>query len=234
MGHFPFFMEIEGKKGVIVGGGHVAARKVEKLLPFGPALKVIAPWIGEDIRIQEKLLQQNAAASLLLEERPFQKEDLDGADFVIAAADDETVNGQIAKDCRAEKILVNVVDDREKCTFFFPALVQKGALTVGISTDGKSPVAAAWMRRKIDDVLPEGLGVTIDLLGQIRPLVMERIQEETARKEILERMFLYCLEKEGKASLEELTEFLTPYCAAEENGKDALPGMISAEERNTE
>lgn len=90
------------------------------------------------------------------------------------------------------------------------------------------------MRRKIDDVLPEGLGVTIDLLGQIRPLVMERIQEETARKEILERMFLHCLEKAGKASLEELTEFLTSHCAAEENGKDALPGMISAEERNTE
>lgn len=208
MGYFPFFMEIGGKKGVIVGGGHVAARKVEKLLPFGPALQVIAPQIEEDIRVQEKLLQQNAAASLLLEERVFRKEDLAGADFVISATDDETVNRQIAEYCRAEKILVNVADDREKCTFLFPALVREGALTVGISTDGRSPVTAAWMRKKIADALPEGLGVTIDLLGQIRPLVMERVQEETVRKEILERMFLYCMEKEGKVSMEELIELL--------------------------
>lgn len=201
-------MEIEGKRGVIAGGGKVAARKVEKLLAFGPALTVIAPQIEECMRTQEKLLQENAAASLLFLERDFQIEDLDGADFVIAATDDEDVNGYIADHCKREKIPVNVVDDREKCTFFFPALVKNKALTVGISTDGRSPVAASWVRREIERTLPAGLGGIIDLLGQVRPLVMETVIEEAARKAMMEKLFLYCMEKEGEATLEEVLELI--------------------------
>ena len=210
MGHFPFFMEIGGKKGMVVGGGRVAARKVEKLLPFGPVLTVIAPRIEDCMRTLEKRSreQEHGAASLLFAERVFCLEDLAGADFVIAATDEEALNGRIAEYCQAAHIPVNVVDDREKCTFFFPALVKEGALTVGISTDGKSPVAAAWVRGKIAGALPEGLGDTIDLLGQIRPLVMEQVPQEADRKRILEKLFLYCLEKEGKAALEELAALL--------------------------
>lgn len=210
MGHFPFFMEIEGKKGVIVGGGRVAVRKVEKLLPFGPSLTVIAPRIEEELRIQEKLPEQAAAASLYVEERMVRMEDLAGADFVIAATDEEALNGRIAAYCSARRIPVNVVDDREKCTFFFPALVKDGDLTVGISTDGKSPLAASWVRQRIEDALPEGMGAVIDLLGQMRPLVLERVPQEAARKEILERMFRYCLEKKGRVSPGELAELLPP------------------------
>lgn len=204
MGHFPFFMEIAGKKGVVVGGGKVAARKVEKLLPFGACLTVIAPRIEEEIRVQKELLRQDAAASLLLEERAFREEDLAEADFVIAATDDEELNGRIAAYCKAGRIPVNVVDDREKCTFFFPALVKRGNLTIGISTDGKSPLTAAWTRQEISDILPEWLGGVIDLMGQIRPMVMERVTDEDARKAVLERMFLYCMEREGGATLEEV------------------------------
>ena len=82
------------------------------------------------------------------------------------------------------------------------------SLTVGISTDGKSPAAASWLRGKIAGMLPDGLGDTIDLLGQIRPMVMERVTQESDRKRILEKLFLYCLEKEGKAALEELAALL--------------------------
>ena len=103
--------------GIVVGGGKVAARKVEKLLLFGPALTVVAPVIEECMWIQRELLQKDAAASLLLEERAFVMEDLSGADFVVAATDDTVLNGQIAEYCRTERIPVNVVDDREKCTF---------------------------------------------------------------------------------------------------------------------
>ncbi len=204
MGYFPFFMDIAGKKGVIVGGGKVAARKAEKLVPFGPNLTVVAPRIEECMRRQEKGQQKDGLSSLFFIERAFRREDLDGADFVIAATDDELLNGQISDYCRERKIPVNVVDDREKCTFFFPALIREGSLTVGISTDGKSPVAASWMRKEIADMLPKGLGDIIDLMGQIRPWVMERFVGEAARKEIFKRMFLYCLEKNGKVTAEEL------------------------------
>lgn len=204
MGHFPFFMEIADKNGVIVGGGKVAARKVEKLLPFGPKLTVIAPRMEECLRSQETQPWEEGGAFLMLIERAFRMEDLKGADFVIAATDDEGLNGRISEYCKRERIPVNVVDDKEKCSFYFPALVREGNMTVGISTDGKSPAAAAWMRQEISRFMPHGVGKIIDLMGQIRPLVMELCASESARKEILEKMFQYCMEREGKVTLQEL------------------------------
>lgn len=206
MGYFPFFMEISGKKGVIVGGGRVAARKVEKLTAFGPHLTVIAPRIEECVRVQEKLFQENAAASLCFCEREFESEDLEGADFVIAATDDEALNGRISEYCMARRIPVNVVDDREKCSFFFPALVREGSLTVGISTDGKSPLAASRVREEISRCLPEGIGEIIDLMGQVRPHVRKLDVEEADRKQILGKMFSYCLEKDGRVTIGELMD----------------------------
>ena len=194
MGYFPFFVELEGRRGVIVGGGKVAARKVEKLLMFGPDLTVIAPNIEACVRIQGELLQEDAAAFLHFRERAFRTEDLYGADFVIAATDDEALDGRIADSCREQRIPVNVVDDREKCTFFFPALVKEGPLTIGISTDGKSPLASSWVRREVNRMLPEGIGNMIDLLGQVRPAVMALEMEEEGRKELFERLFSYCMD----------------------------------------
>ena len=206
MGYFPFFVDIAGKNGVIVGGGKVAARKVEKLLSFAPHLIVIAPEIEEWFRMQEKQSQKEGAASLVLVEREFEMADLTGADFVIAATDDETLNGSISAYCKSKQIPVNVVDDREKCSFFFPGLVREGNLTIGISTDGKSPMAASWVRKEISRILPSGIGEVVDLMGQTRPRVMELDMEEADRKALLEKMFLYCLEKGGKVALEELAD----------------------------
>lgn len=197
MGYFPFFMDIAGRNGVIAGGGKVAARKVEKLLAFGPNLTVIAPRIEACIREMKERLPKEQASLLILEERLFQMSDLAGADFVIAATDDNTLNGRISEYCMAEHIPVNVVDDREKCSFFFPALVQEGDLTIGICTNGKSPAAAAWVRNELSQALPDGLGKAIDLMGQIRPYVMKMDVPEAARKDILEKLFLYCMEAEN-------------------------------------
>lgn len=208
MGYFPFFMDIAGRNGVIAGGGKVAARKVEKLLAFGPNLTVIAPGIEACIWEMKEHLPEEQASSLILQERLFQMSDLAGADFVIAATDDNTLNGRLSEYCMAEHIPVNVVDDREKCSFFFPALVQEGDLTIGICTNGKSPAAAAWVRNELSQALPDGLGKVIDLMGQIRPYVMKMDVPEAARKDILEKLFLYCMEREGRVSFAELLQRL--------------------------
>lgn len=210
MGYFPFFMEIEGAKGVIVGGGKVAARKVEKLIPFGPALTVISPEMDGRIVQLESMLKRRRGekATLALEYREALEGDLEGAAFVIAATDEETVNARFSEYCRKRKILVNVVDDREKCTFFFPALVKDGSLTVGISTDGKSPAAAAYVRKEIEHKLPEGLGSTIEILGMLRDEVLEVSDDQSVRAGILEKLFYYCLRREGEVSLSELRELL--------------------------
>lgn len=210
MGYFPFFMEIEGKKGVIAGGGRVAARKVEKLIAFGPALTVIAPRMDDRVLRLAKQLQPGSGkrAALTLVCREVTKGDLEDAAFVIAATDSEEVNAWVSGYCKEKKIPVNVVDDREKCTFFFPAIVKDGPLTMGISTDGKSPAAAAYVRREASQKLPEGLGNTIEMLGTLRDEVMDVSSDQAVRAEILEKLFSYCLRRNGEVTLSELRELL--------------------------
>lgn len=208
MGHFPFFMEMKGKKGIIAGGGSVAARKAEKLLAFGPALTVIAPAFEDSLVRLAGQAKTGEGASLRLLQRKIEKEDLEGAAFVIAATSDESVNAQISEYCRENHIPVNVADDREKCTFFFPALVKQGSLTIGISTDGKSPAAAAYVRARTQRQLPEGIGGTIELLGELREEVMQVCGDQKKRVDILEQLFTYSLRREGEVSLEELRSLL--------------------------
>lgn len=105
MGYFPFFMEMEGKKGVIVGGGMVAARKVEKLLAFGPLLTVIAPQV--DARILQLAAQDSskgAESPLTCKCRRVEEKDLEDATFVVAATDDASVNERVSAYCRAHEI----------------------------------------------------------------------------------------------------------------------------------
>lgn len=211
MGYFPFFMEIGGKKGVILGGGRVAARKVEKLLPFGPVLTCIAPAMEEEL---EQL--SRSGADLTLVYREAREEDLDGACFVIAATDKEEVNAWAAGWCRERHIPVNVVDDREKCGFFFPALIQVGSLTIGISTDGKSPAAASFVRKTVEKELPEGLGNTIEILGRLRERVLELLPDQKERAACLEALFVYCRKRDFRVEEPELEGYLAGLLEASE------------------
>lgn len=129
MAYFPFFVDLEGQRGLIVGGGTVALRKAEKLLPYGPALTVVAP----------EPVSELAALPVELTRREFQPEDLDRADFVIAATDNEEENYRISALCQGRKIPVNVVDDKEACSFLFPALVRRGNPVRGCLHRGQQP-----------------------------------------------------------------------------------------------
>lgn len=203
MGYFPFFMEIGEKKGVILGGGQVAARKVEKLLPFGPRLVCIAPEICARMESMAGGTDQ-----LTLVYREACQEDMQGACFVIAATDREDVNAWAAQWCRERQIPVNVVDDREKCTFFFPALVREGALTIGISSDGKCPAAASFVRKRAEKELPEGLGNTIEILGGLREQVLLVSADQKERAAYLEKMFVFCREREFQVKKEQVEAYM--------------------------
>ena len=191
MAYFPFFMDLEGREGLVVGGGAVAARKVQKLLPYGPRLTVAAP---------ELLPEIEALPGLTPLRRAFDPAMLEGKFFVIAATDDREANREIAALCRERGILVNAVDDKEQCTFLFPALVKRGELTAGVSTGGASPSAAAWVRRRVDEAVPEDFGELLDYLASLRPVVRARVPEER-RAGVFSRLFSVCLE--GGFPLEE-------------------------------
>ena len=185
MGYFPFFMELEGREGLVVGGGAVAARKVQKLQPYGPRLTVAAPEILPEIA---------ELPGVTLLRRAFAPGMLEGKCFVIAATDSREVNRGIAALCRERGIPVNAVDDKEACTFLFPALVKRGDLTVGVSTAGASPSAAAWVGRRVSERLPEDFGELLDYLASLRPMVRKRVAEEN-RAAVFARLFSDCMEE---------------------------------------
>jgi len=184
MGYFPFFMDLSGQPGLVVGGGAVALRKVQKLLPYGPSLTVVSPQFTPELL---------AIPNLTLVQRPFQAQDLDTALFVIAATDQVSLNHTVSRLCRSRRIPVNVVDDKNACTFLFPALVQKGALSVGISTSGSSPAAAVWLKDEIDALLPRRMEDILFWLESQRPLLKARCPQASQRAALSARLFSACL-----------------------------------------
>ena len=192
MSFFPFFTEIEGADGLIVGGGRVALRKAEKMLPYGPKLTVIAP----------EILPEFYQINITIKVRRFVETDITpDLKFAIAACDDEAENERISLLCRKMNLPVNVVDKPELCTFLFPSLVKRGKLSVGISTSGASPSTAMWLRKEIEQLLPDDIEEMLEWLQEQRVIVKEQMDDEAARSQRLKQLFVQRLEE--RESLDE-------------------------------
>ena len=211
MAFFPFFIDISDKKLLIVGGGRVALRKTEKLLPFGARITVTAPEICEGfLRLNDVELLR----------KKFDDSDTDGAFAVIAATDDRALNSRIYRLCGERNILVNTVDDPENCGFYFPALVCSESLTVGISTGGTSPIFARYIKEKVSAALDEKTLAAGEILGKYRPVIRKKFDTEEARKLAAEGLLARCTngcELPDKKEINELLERLWKY--ASEQGK---------------
>lgn len=185
MAYFPFFMDVSAGEGLIVGGGTVALRKIEKLLPYQPRLTVCAPDFLPEIE---------TVPGLNLLRRPFEPSMVDGKLFVIAATDDSALNSHISALCREKRIPVNAVDERDSCTFLFPALVKRGPLSVGISTGGASPSAAVYWKERINELIPEDTGELLNYLDGLREKVKQTVPDGMARAWVFSALFRTCVE----------------------------------------
>lgn len=183
MAYFPLFMDISGGDGLIVGGGRVALRKIEKLLPYEPRLTVCAKTFLPEIE---------AIPGLTLVQGPFAPALIEGKLFVISATNDNELNSEISALCREKRIPVNVVDDREKCSFLFPALVKRGPLSVGVSTGGASPSGAVYWKREIDRLIPQDAGELLAYLDGLREMVKAAVRDEKRRAEVFAALFDAC------------------------------------------
>lgn len=183
MAYFPFYIDIENKNILVVGGGAVALRKIEKLLPFKPSITVVSPKISTEIlRLNVNTIN-----------REFADGDLENVFCVISATDDEQVNAHIFDLCSAKNILVNTVDDKEKCGFIFPALVQKNSVTVGITTSGKSPIYAKYLKEQFLNMLENTNSDTAETLWQYREYIKENTADEELRKKVFSALMSMCL-----------------------------------------
>ena len=134
---FPLFIDLCGKKALVVGSGRIGGRRAEILKRFGAEVYIVDP----------KSTFENA------EKRAFQDSDTDGKDLVLACTDDRGTNRHIGKVCKQKNILVSVADSAEESTFFFPALCENGELCIGIVSDGSDHTLVKETAKKIRDIL---------------------------------------------------------------------------------
>ena len=140
---FPAFIKLAGRRVVVIGGGPVAASKLEALLNAGADITVVAPEIVSEIR--------NSSVTIL--ERSFRLSDLDGAWLVVAAATPD-VNRAVAQAAETRHIFVNAVDDPPNATMYLGGVVRRAGVTFAISTDGRAPALAGLFREALDSLLP--------------------------------------------------------------------------------
>lgn len=187
MGYFPFFVDVENQNCLVVGGGVVALRKIEKLLPFNPNITVVSPKVHKEILSIE---------NINIIKRKFDFNDLKEKSFVITATDDKVLNKEIYNSCKENNIPVNTVDDKENCSFIFPALARNNGVTVAISTSGKSPLYAKYLRKKIENLIQDSESI-VDNLSKYREKIKNEISLEENRKIAFEKLLEYSLSNES-------------------------------------
>ena len=155
-------LSVAGQPAIVIGGGDIAARKVNDLLESGARVTVVSPVIAQPIQ------DLAAAQKVRVHLRPYESGDLRGALIVIAATDDEALNAEISRDARSLGVLVNVVDRPALCTFILPAVVRRGDLTIAISTEGQCPALASVIREELAAQFGEEYADLVSAMGALR------------------------------------------------------------------
>nr|WP_034908634.1 bifunctional precorrin-2 dehydrogenase/sirohydrochlorin ferrochelatase [[Eubacterium] cellulosolvens] len=123
---FPVFLDLSEKKVVVIGGGKLAQSRVLGLVDFAGAVQVISPAITEEL---EKLVREGRVGWLRQE---YERDRILDADLVLACTNDAKVNNDAYVACKCLGILVNNCSDEKKCDFYFPEVMHKDDLVVGI------------------------------------------------------------------------------------------------------
>jgi precorrin-2 dehydrogenase len=158
---YPVNLVVAGRPCLVVGGGPIAARKAEGLLACGARVHVVAEDVGPEVRSLE----------VTWEERPYERGEVAGYRLVVAATDDPAANKDVYEDGEAAGIWVNSADDPANCSYTLPAVVRRGSLTVAVSTGGRSPALASWLKERLATELGPEYETLLDLLASEREAV---------------------------------------------------------------
>ena len=182
MRYYPVQLDIRGRSCLVVGGGVVGTRKVETLLTCGAQVTVVSPAATEPLR------GLAAEGAITLSLRDYASEDLSGKFLVIGATDDEALNRRISADAEGRQILCNIADRPEVCSFILPAILQRGDLTITVSTSGKSPAFAKRLRRTLAAQYGPEYAAFLDLMGAIRQRLLAQAHAPDAHKPLFEAL----------------------------------------------
>lgn len=151
---FPMFVSLSGRQAAVIGGGQIACRRVSTLLSFGCRIRVISP------ELCPKLLEMAQCGQIQWEKRTYQQGDLDGAYLAVAAADCRQVNHAVYLECRQKGVLASIADCKEECDFYFPAVIRKGPMVIGVNGGGgdhrRVRLTADWLREHQEEIFTQG------------------------------------------------------------------------------
>ena len=176
MDYFPLFLDARKLNVLIVGAGEVAARKLELIMKTPATITVVAPWVCDTV----KQLAVNEKVTLI--EREFENSDLTQKDMVFIATDKGDVNQHIHDLARANKVLVNVVDNTPLCQFITPSIVDRSPIVIAMSSGGVAPVLLRYLRQKLETVLPANLSRLGAFSEKFREKVKQTLNGVTARR----------------------------------------------------
>ncbi|HWR58598.1 MAG TPA: bifunctional precorrin-2 dehydrogenase/sirohydrochlorin ferrochelatase, partial [Thermodesulfovibrionales bacterium] len=193
--YYPVFLDIADRKCIIVGGGKVAERKCMPLLAASAKVTIISPKITSVLeKKREKGLLKHIS-------RNYRTGDLRSAFVVIVATDSEETNRRVFSDARAEGVLLNVVDNPSLCSFIVPSVLQRGALTIAVSTSGVSPAMARSVRKNLELLYGADFSKYLRFLQDTRRKVIKEVPDKRIRglllKELASEEILQVLMRKG-------------------------------------
>lgn len=179
---FPMFLKLEGRLSLVVGAGTVAESKISSLVEAGARVRVVAPNATAEIRslVQSKQIEW--------QQRGFQPNDLDGVFLVVAATSSAEVHEQVFQEATRRGVLCNIVDVPELCDFYYPAVVQRGALQIAISTSGQSPALAQRLRIELEEQFGPDYEAWLEYLGEARDKLQSQKLDPEERKRLLHKL----------------------------------------------
>jgi uroporphyrin-III C-methyltransferase / precorrin-2 dehydrogenase / sirohydrochlorin ferrochelatase len=183
MDYFPIFLRLANEPVLVVGGGEVAARKIDLLMRAQASITVVAP------KLTDALAQKAQGGAIQYIQAEFHPELLDGKRLVIAATNKRSVNAWVAHQAERRNIPVNVVDDRELSRFIVPAIVDRSPVVIAVASSGDAPVLTRRLREKLEGFLPQRLGSLAKLAGSLRSAVKSRIKNAGTRRRFWENFF---------------------------------------------
>ncbi len=166
--YYPIFLNIQGKKCVVAGGGKVALRKIKALLDHGANVTVISPRPHPDIA---KMFKRKR---IHLVQRDYKAGDLKAAAVALACTDTKEINRKVADEARKAGVLVNVADDPEQSDFIIPSSFRRGDLTVAVSTSGVSPALAKKIRSKLEKSFGAEYASLLSMVGEVRYAIKKK------------------------------------------------------------
>jgi len=192
--YYPLMLNLKGKKCVVVGGGHVALRKVKMLLDCGADITVVSPkpHLG-----MAKLSEKKA---IRLIHRDYKVGDLTDATLAVASTDVKEINRTVAHEAKRLGILVNVVDDPRLSSFILPSFFRRGHLTIAVSSGGTSPALARKIRSNLEKSLGKEYATLLLLISEVRSAIKERgyVVDGEMWQEVLDLKLLIRLIQKGQ------------------------------------